>query len=71
SAHCPLAARASSAWAPRLPEAAVLSDSQGRYFWALPEATYTLSARCGAAEGSVEGVEVAAGRVVRVDIVVQ
>lgn len=69
--HCPLQARALSPAAPRLPEAAVVSDSRGRYSWSLPEATYTLSARCGAAEGSVQGVEVVAGRVVRADIVVE
>ncbi|MDT0302629.1 hypothetical protein [Streptomonospora wellingtoniae] len=69
--HCLLEARAASAWAPPVPDRAVISDAEGRYFWALPEATYTIAARCGADRGRVEGVEVVRGRVAGADIVVR
>ncbi|GAA1767369.1 MULTISPECIES: hypothetical protein [Streptomonospora] len=70
-AHCLLEARATSAWAPPVPDTAVISDAEGRYFWALPEATYTIAARCGGDRGRVEGVEVVSGRVAGADIVVR
>ncbi|MFB9802884.1 carboxypeptidase regulatory-like domain-containing protein, partial [Streptomonospora salina] len=69
-AHCLLRARAPSRPVPD-PETAAVTDARGRYAWSLPAATYTLWARCGAAEGRVEGVEAVAGRTVRADIVVE
>ncbi|TQN32943.1 carboxypeptidase family protein [Haloactinospora alba] len=49
---CSVTADPTSFPAPAVPEKAVITDADGRYYWSLPPATYTITAYCPRDEGT-------------------